>query len=325
MGRAAPFAFPNTRRAGEAMALGTGWPGSHTLVASLVFGLPVITQHVSVTAQGTGAGLVKPQGVVLAKVLAEGAGLGLVKPQGVALAAVRAEGAGAGRVTPQGVVLASVTALGQGEVQLRADVGSAVGVTAEGRATLALRTVTLRPTLLDKLAPRIAGLRATLTKKIGDRPYRVYVVTTTWAGGAPGRGEQARVRIELGCGVDRKTGMIMPPKIENAANPTTNTSRYAATMRGLTPSSDGSDTVYVSQIDPTLVERDFIGFVDLAQDQESYVEIEHTGSSGGIGEERPVRRYRVAGAPRKDALGMQWLLALVPQEPSKTFGGRRRG
>ncbi len=326
MGRPAPFAFPNTRRPGEATTIGTGWPGSHPLVASLAFGLPVLVQTVGVTAQGVGAGVVTPQGVGLASVRAEGAGSGLVTPQGVALAAVRAEGAVQPRVTPQGVVLARVAALGEGSALVDADVvfaGSSAAVRAEGAALLSLETVTLRPTLLDKLGPRIAGLRATLTKKIGDRPYRVYLVTTTWSGGEPGRGEQARVRVELGCGVDRKTGLVQPPKIE-ASSPLSRP-KWQVDRRGMSSATGAADLLYLTQVDPTLVERDFVTFADLDRDQEAYVEIEHVGARGGVGAERPVRRYRIAQAPQFDAIAMQWIIGLQAQEPSKSYGGPRLG
>lgn len=308
MGRPAPFGFPNTRRPGEATTIGTGWPGSAPLVVSLVFGLPVLVQTVGVVAEGAGQGVVTPRGVVVSAVRAEGAGAALVTPRGVVTAGVVASGAGSAVV---------------GAVVVPAPSSVTAAVRAEGAALLSLETVTLRPTLLDKLGPRIAGLRATLTKKIGDRPYRVYLVTTTWSGGEPGRCEQARVRVELGCGVDRKTGLVQPPKIE-ASSPLARP-KWQVDRRGMSSATGAADLVYLTQVDPTLVERDFVTFADLHRDQEAYVEIEHVGARGGVGGERPVRRYRIAQAPTFDAIGMQWILGLQPQEPSKNYGGPRLG
>jgi hypothetical protein len=317
MGRVAPFAFPNTRRASEAMALGTCAPGSQALVATLLFGVPALIETASVTAEGAGSGLVTPQGVALVKVRADGAGQGLVTPQGVALAAVRAEGAGSARVTPQGVALARVVAEGAGYATLRADVSTSAVVRAEGRGWASVQAFTTRGTLLDRLAPRVARIRATTAAGLGDRPYRVYLVTTAWSGGDPGRGSQTRVRTEIGAGTDRRTGLTVPPK-QGKTDPR---QPYRVDARG---SSMAPGTIYLSEIDPALVERDFVNFVDLAQHQESYFEIEPSGrfASGGLG---PVRRYRLAAVPEYDSCCMQWVLALSPQEPSRAFGNATGG
>lgn len=361
MGSLGPFARPTTRRWREVSFLCTArGTGGQTIALALALGTPVLVQTAAAigegvgqglavpqgvslphaigegagvglavphavfsphaTGQGSGLGLVVPHAVFLPSALGQGAGVGLVVPQGVANAAAVGEGAWAGSVTPEEVSEASAIGEGTG---LGLVVPAAVsGASAVGQGAGEARVSTLRrkKTLFEALDPRIATLRATLTAAIGDRPYRLYLVTATHHGGEAGRGSVSRTRREIGCGEDKKTGEIMPPKIDQGR-----AQSYATGPRGLSPTSGSSDTIYVSQISPTLIERDFVNFVDLASDQESYFELEHVGKAGGVGAERPIRRYRLAKAPVRDTPGMQWTLALVPVEPSKTFGGPRLG
>lgn len=324
-----------------ALVNATGEGTAKSLVGPLVVALP------DVAGQGTGSGLVVAEGVVFGQATGQGVGSASVVPIGVALADVTEEGQGAGLVTPAGgavifevdvtghgtgsgsvtaevVTFASATGQGVG-VGLVDGLGVAVaGVTGAGVSTAALATVRVKATLVDRLGPKVADLRATLTLKIGDRPYRVYLTTVRWSGGAPGHGSRAATRIELGCGVDKKTGLIQPPKIE-ASSPLKRP-RTRVGPRGSTPGSGETDTIYLTQVDPRLLERDIVTLADLTPDQEAYVEIEPVGSRyAGVGAEHPVRRYRIAETPQRDAIGMQWVLALVPMEPSKSFGGPRVG
>ncbi|HEU4411182.1 MAG TPA: hypothetical protein VFS43_38370 [Polyangiaceae bacterium] len=324
MGSLGPYAFPNTRKAFEASPLGTarGAQG-FALAAAFVFGTPALVVEAGASLVGAGQLSASPRGVGLAGASLEGLGRLSASPQGVGLAGASLGGRGELVAGPQGVLSAGARLEGASALVASPDVATGAAAALVGASALGLETVTLRPTLLDKLGPKIGGLRATLALKIGDRPYRVYLTTVRWSGGEPGRGHRAPTRVELGCGVDRKTGLVQPPRIE-ATSPLKRP-KYAAGRRGLTPASGETDVLYLTQLDPTYVERDLVPFVDLAAGEEAYYELEHVGGAGGAGGERPVRRYRLAEAPQKDALRMQWVLALVPVEPSKTFGGPRLG
>jgi hypothetical protein len=176
--------------------------------------------------------------------------------------------------------------------------------------------VRLRATLLGKLSPKISQLKAGIHKSVGDRPYRVFLVRSNWSGGRVGSGTRNLERTELGCGVDKKTGLIVPPELTYQsphARP-----RFKQDKRGSSVSSKENDTMYITDLDPALTETVMVRIGNTGQ--EEYVEIEKFGLSGGNSNEHPVRRYIVSSTPTFDSKKLSWILPVVPQDSPTSFG-----
>lgn len=297
MGTLGPYARPNMRRTelSSFLSLARGARG-FDVSSLLFFGTPSLVVGATVVTGGAGAGLATPE------------------PTRVA---VITGGAAVAHARPATVVAATALGAGQGGA-LVGSVDAPLALVGGGGASALVGGLVLKATLLGRLTPRISTLRAKLTKAIGDRPYRLYLTTAGWSGGRPGGGVAARTRVELGCGVDTKTGMMMPPLIEPK-----NSVMFDPGVRGLAQAVSSGAKLKVSQISPALVARDIVNFAGLTDSQESYFELEFVGTPGGNGGERAVQRCRLAAAPFYDAYGMGWLLELAPVEPSQSFGGPR--
>lgn len=177
------------------------------------------------------------------------------------------------------------------------------------------RLVRVKATLIDRLAPPVSQIRAALHLRIGDYPHRVFLCRNEWSGGGPGRGDPRTVRTELGCGVDRKTGLIVPPKIEFTSP--LKRPRINPTQRGATVA---SDVIYLTEVNPTMSERQIVRFAELGPQSEEFIEVEQVGIAGGSATTRPVKRYRIAETPFFMSVKLQWVVPIAPQAEGKPFG-----
>lgn len=145
----------------------------------------------------------------------------------------------------------------------------------------------------------------------GIHPYRVFLITLAWSGGAQGRGDKAETsRIELRCGFDA-CGKPTPPRVTLEGS-------FSRALQGVV---DEGQAV-VEKLDPTYTETELCDYGRLREGEESFYEIRHDGRDGGA-PDRPVGRYVLLGKPVRETYAEGWRLRLGAQEPGQTFGEPR--
>lgn len=155
-------------------------------------------------------------------------------------------------------------------------------------------------TLLERLSPRVASIRASVHGRVGTHAYRVFLVHTSWSGGEPGRGTKTTDRHELGCG--KHDGRIVPPSVQDAIGLNL---QLRAELHGL----GESGTVIVREVsDYLLTELGIADFASLAANEASYFEIVQDDRDGTG--PKPVRAMVLDGTPQHDVQGCQWILVL---------------
>ena len=132
-------------------------------------------------------------------------------------------------------------------------------------------------------------------------------MTVRWSGGEPGRGNKERSELEIGCG--NHHGKLIPPRVSFDT-------RHDTEKQGVVES--GSCSVW--DIEPRFIEPILAQQARLERGEESFFEIKIDGR-GGVGEQVPVRRFRLNGAPAMNQSRTAWRMDLQEQEPSKPFGG----
>lgn len=157
-------------------------------------------------------------------------------------------------------------------------------------------------TLLERLSPRVAMIRAKAHGMVGTHVYRLFLVKQTWTGGEPGRGEAIESsRLELGCG-RTSDGRVVAPAIQDATGPA---ARYKYLAEGIVEEGD----IVVTEISDYLVEEYNIStFGDLQTDESTFFEVQHDRRQ----DESRLRRYQLVGQPQHDVQGCQWILHLRP-------------
>lgn len=162
-------------------------------------------------------------------------------------------------------------------------------------------------TLHEELAADVAQIRGSVHGCVGDRPYRVFLVTHTWTGGAPGRGEPIESeRLELRCGFDCHETPTPPLIILSGG--------WARSRNGVVE----EGRAVLEELDPTYTEAELSRYGRLCDDEAALLEVvadERDGAGGGS----PVRRFRIDGPPFRDARRFGWTLRLRSVEPQAVF------
>ena len=151
---------------------------------------------------------------------------------------------------------------------------------------------------------------------VGDHPYRVFLVTSRWTGGAPGRGEKLEgSRIELACGRDCN-GRLVPPAVEDMG-------AFLLRHRILDVGTVEEGSIVVSEISEIgWIEAGLVNFERLKCDESSWFEVEQDGRDGDS-PDRPRRRMNLGAPPYRDAQGCQWIIRLKPHSGMSEPFGRR--
>lgn len=174
-------------------------------------------------------------------------------------------------------------------------------------------TTSPRPprTLVEELSSEVASIWGEVYGDVGPFAYRVWRVTTTWSGGAPGRGQVIeKERVELRCGL-RDDGSPSPPQVLLAGS-------FSRALNGTVDEGEAR----VEKLDPTYTEADLCDFGRVVSGEESFFEIRQDGRDGAA-PDRPLGRYILIGRPVRGDYARGWTLRLRAQEPGESFGEGR--
>lgn len=166
-----------------------------------------------------------------------------------------------------------------------------------------------RETLANKLVPVVDRIRH-LSALFGVRPYRVFLVHSTWTGGESGVGNE----------VVRAREIVPPPRVKEIGSMT-----EVLEATGTTETGD----VEVDRISARYTEDDLLGRTpDLRDPNAQRTTVEGADFFWEVIETRPstpypvVRRFAVRGVPELRRGAAEWVVRLVKQDYDR---GRRGG
>jgi hypothetical protein len=167
-------------------------------------------------------------------------------------------------------------------------------MTAKPATFTALRGVSLRSTLVQRLVPTVDRVRD-LATKFGIRPYEIHVVRTRWSGGQRGSGQEVVVQ---------DVALLPTPKISDLTG---------LNLRIESIGSIEAGSLRVSRISMTFTEdqlsgRDADGNPP-GDDEQVYYEVYLPGGDGTLANGKR-RRFALASAPWLKPGGVHWQVIL---------------
>lgn len=140
---------------------------------------------------------------------------------------------------------------------------------------------------------------------LGARPYRVFLVRTSWSGGKRGRGVEV---------VIQETEVLPTPKVETLSS---------INLQMLDPGLDEQGNLSVTEISPRYTENQLLGRnedgTEIAENETFSWEI---SLSRGDRDSKKRRRFMIRGVPSYEATNLQWKVQLVRSGSDRESDGR---